>query len=169
MIISIEVGRAAGVAADPGRIAAQVVTGVGFLGAGAIIRSRLHISGLTTAATIWVLSALGLAIGAGYIMLAIAGAFLITVTLIFISYLEDAINRRWSTHTIRLGLDTREGIVGSVLEVFSDLDIPSEALEVNRSGEQWDAIFEYTSSQKKHRELIEKLSGLDGVRGVTET
>lgn len=168
MIISIDVARAAGGAADPGRIAAQVVTGVGFLGAGAIIRSRFHISGLTTAATIWVLSALGLAIGAGYILLSVIGAFLITVTLIFIRYIEDAINKRRTTHIIGLELDTKEGIVGSVLEVFTNLDIPSGALEVKRSGEQWTATFEYTVSHEKHHKLIENLSDLDGVRGVTE-
>jgi putative Mg2+ transporter-C (MgtC) family protein len=168
MIISIEVGRAAGGVGDPGRIAAQVVTGVGFLGAGTIIRSRFHVSGLTTAATIWVLSALGLAIGAGYTLLAVIGAFLITVTLVFIRYIEDAINRRRATHIIELTLETREGIVGSILEVFSDLAIPSEALEVKRSGERWTATFEYTVSRQKHLTLIDRLSDLDGVQGVSE-
>ena len=52
--------------ADPTRIAAQIVTGIGFLGAGAIIRQGLAIRGLTTAATLWVVAAIGLASGAGY-------------------------------------------------------------------------------------------------------
>src|SRR5438270_13896759 len=54
------------VRADPTRIAAQIVTGIGFLGAGAIIRQGLAIRGLTTAATLWVVAAIGLAAGAGY-------------------------------------------------------------------------------------------------------
>src|SRR4051794_9609629 len=54
------------VRADPTRIAAQIVTGIGFLGAGAIIRQGLSIRGLTTAATLWVVAAIGLAAGAGY-------------------------------------------------------------------------------------------------------
>src|SRR5213594_4248412 len=54
------------VRADPTRIAAQIVTGIGFLGAGAIIRQGLSIRGLTTAATLWVVAAVGLAAGAGY-------------------------------------------------------------------------------------------------------
>src|SRR5438046_8799342 len=54
------------VRADPTRIAAQIVTGIGFLGAGAIIRQGLSIRGLTTAATLWVVAAVGLAVGAGY-------------------------------------------------------------------------------------------------------
>jgi len=60
-----------GCAIDPGRIAAGVVTGVGFLGAGTIIRSKEGIRGLTTAASIWISAAIGLAVGCGYFSAAI--------------------------------------------------------------------------------------------------
>ncbi len=56
---------------DPGRIAAGVITGIGFLGAGTIIRSKEGVRGLTTAASIWVSSAIGLAIGCGYVSAAV--------------------------------------------------------------------------------------------------
>jgi putative Mg2+ transporter-C (MgtC) family protein len=65
--------------ADPTRIAAQIVTGIGFLGAGAIIRQGLSVRGLTTAATLWVAAAIGIAAGAGYY----SGAVLGTVVTIF--------------------------------------------------------------------------------------
>jgi putative Mg2+ transporter-C (MgtC) family protein len=168
MIISIELARSYGGVADPGRIAAQAVTGIGFLGAGAIIRSKFHVAGLTTAATIWVLSALGLAIGAGYILLSIVVALLITLILTFISYAESAITKRRSLHIIQLALAERKGIVGSVLELFTEMKIISEALEVNHSGEQWTATFEYTAPLEKHHELVEKLSRLEGVNDLTE-
>ena len=61
-----------GIVFDPTRIAAQIVTGVGFLGAGAIIRQGLTVRGLTTAATLWVVAAIGMAAGAGYYVAAIA-------------------------------------------------------------------------------------------------
>lgn len=168
MIISIEVARMAGRIADPGRIAAQVVTGIGFLCAGTIIRSRFHVAGLTTAATIWVLSALGLAIGAGYILLSFVGVVLIVLTLTLISFAERAIIRRREGHIIQLDLESREGIIGTILEFFSVSEITSEAREVNRTGENWTAIFEYTSSPERHHELMERLSTLDGVRRITE-
>ena len=57
---------------DPSRIAAGVVTGIGFLGAGLIIQGRDHVLGITTAATIWIVSAIGLAVGTGYYSAAIA-------------------------------------------------------------------------------------------------
>lgn len=168
MIISIEVARQASSVADPGRIAAQVVTGIGFLGAGTIIRSRFHVSGLTTAATIWVLSALGLAIGAGFILLAVIGAVLITLTLTLISYAERAILRRRSTYIVQLVLEKREGIIGTILETFTGMGVVSEALEVNRSGESWTATFEYISSRERYIRLVERLSAIEGVKELIE-
>ena len=66
---------------DPTRIAAQVVTGIGFLGAGAIMRSEGRVSGLTSAATIWVVAAIGIIAGAGYPILAFVAACMVVLTL----------------------------------------------------------------------------------------
>jgi putative Mg2+ transporter-C (MgtC) family protein len=70
--------------ADPSRIAAQVVTGVGFLGAGTILREGLTVRGLTTAASIWAIAAVGVAVGAGMYILAVVGTVLTLVLLHFI-------------------------------------------------------------------------------------
>ena len=70
---------------DPARIAAGVVTGIGFLGAGLIIHGRAEIQGITTAATIWLVSAIGLAIGIGYYSAAIVSAVIAIVVLYFLS------------------------------------------------------------------------------------
>jgi putative Mg2+ transporter-C (MgtC) family protein len=73
--------RTSGVTYDPTRIAAQVVTGIGFLGAGAIIRQGLSIRGLTTAATLWIVAAIGMACGAGYYWAAVAATLLALISL----------------------------------------------------------------------------------------
>ena len=73
---------------DPTRIAAQIVTGVGFLGAGAIIREGGAVIGLTTAASIWVVASLGMAIGFGYYTVGIFGTFVVIVTLVAIRPIE---------------------------------------------------------------------------------
>lgn len=79
---------------DLGRIVAGVVTGVGFLGAGAIIRARGEVYGLTTAATIWLASGLGLAIGAGqYILVAIA-TILVLIVLRILGIVEKALTKK---------------------------------------------------------------------------
>ncbi len=72
---------ASGVVFDPTRIAAQIVTGIGFLGAGAIIVRGISVRGLTTAATLWVCAAIGMAAGTGYYLVAIASTALVLVSL----------------------------------------------------------------------------------------
>jgi putative Mg2+ transporter-C (MgtC) family protein len=75
-------------AVDITRIAAGIITGIGFLGAGTIIRTEEGIQGLTTAATIWLVCGIGMAIGLGYYFLAAAGAFLGFVVLRLLPFLE---------------------------------------------------------------------------------
>lgn len=81
------------------RIAAQIVTGVGFLGAGAIIRDRGGVLGLTTAATIWLVASIGMACGAGYYSLALATTVIIIGVLLGLGNLERKIGRYRSTQT----------------------------------------------------------------------
>lgn len=74
--------------ADPARLAAQVVSGIGFLGAGAIIKEGVNVIGLTTAACIWVVSGVGLAVGAGYYIIAIFASLLVYVILEILSQMD---------------------------------------------------------------------------------
>ena len=73
---------------DPTRIAAQIVTGVGFLGAGSILRQGEYVRGLTTAASIWVVASLGMAVGYGYFVIAGFTAVVVVITLVAIRPLE---------------------------------------------------------------------------------
>jgi putative Mg2+ transporter-C (MgtC) family protein len=85
-----------GIRVDPTRIAAQIVTGVGFLGAGSILRQGEEVRGLTTAASIWVTASLGMAVGFGYYAVAIFTTVLVAVVLISLRPLEERLfrNRR---------------------------------------------------------------------------
>lgn len=74
---------------DPNRVSAQIVSGIGFLGAGAIIQSKGHVTGLTTAATIWVVAAIGYTIGAGYPIV----ATLFSITVLIILRLLNPVNK----------------------------------------------------------------------------
>ena len=89
-IVSIDLGASNG---TPDRIAAQIVTGIGFLGGGAILRSGMNISGLTTAATIWVNAAIGTAAGAGKFDIATAAAVVTLVVLALLPPLERYVDR----------------------------------------------------------------------------
>jgi putative Mg2+ transporter-C (MgtC) family protein len=92
-----------GAAVDPTRIAAQIVSGIGFIGAGTILQYRGHIRGLTTAASLWSVAAIGTAAGAGLFVVAIVGTLLILVILSILDRVESLV-RRW----LQLGPDTYE-------------------------------------------------------------
>jgi len=89
-VVSLEIARTGG---TPDRIAAQIVTGIGFLGAGSILRSGKSIHGMTTAATIWVNASVGMAAGAGLDTVAIAGTIITLIVLALLPYLEQRLDR----------------------------------------------------------------------------
>jgi putative Mg2+ transporter-C (MgtC) family protein len=91
MLLSIWIPQNFSERGDPGRIAAQVVSGIGFLGAGAIIRLGSNIRGLTTAASLWLTAAIGLTIGAGMFVTALTAEILALVTLFVLHKVEDKI------------------------------------------------------------------------------
>lgn len=101
---------------DPGRIAAQVITGIGFLGAGTIMRFRATVRGLTTAASLWVVAGIGLAVGIGYIIPAVFTTFIVLITLIFLPSVEEEIKRdRYKT--LKMWING----TGHYLEVLKDI------------------------------------------------
>src|SRR5262245_16861847 len=90
-IVSVEMASAGGTS---DRIAAQIVTGIGFLGAGAILRGRADVHGMTTAATIWVNAAVGMAAGAGYPLLATIATAITLVVLLALAPIDALLERR---------------------------------------------------------------------------
>jgi putative Mg2+ transporter-C (MgtC) family protein len=91
MVVSVLMSQSF-VGTDPARISAQVVSGIGFLGAGSILRSTTSVRGLTTAASIWAVAGIGLASGAGYYSSAVIASILILVTLWLLRFIEKALN-----------------------------------------------------------------------------
>jgi putative Mg2+ transporter-C (MgtC) family protein len=93
-ILSIDGFPLRGSAQDTARIAAQIVTGIGFLGAGALLQSRGHVRGMTTAATIWLVAAIGMAVGTGGYFIAIFTTVLTTVLLVLLAPVSAQLGRR---------------------------------------------------------------------------
>src|SRR5205085_4350120 len=118
------------VRADPTRIAAQIVSGIGFLGAGAIIRQGLSIRGLTTAATLWVVAALGMAAGAGYWSAALAGTALVLFALWPLRILGRRYVFRTKQARQRLIVDVPSGSgAGEVLSALEEAGAQASGLE----------------------------------------
>jgi putative Mg2+ transporter-C (MgtC) family protein len=107
---------------DPTRVAAQVVTGIGFLGAGAIIQRGLNVRGLTTAASLWVTAAIGTAVGLGYVEGALAVAAATLLSLVGLKWLERVVVSRMKRGLIRVVVESDRRIdLGDLWEVVEQL------------------------------------------------
>lgn len=123
---------------DPARLAAQVITGIGFLGAGAIIRTGSYVSGLTTAASIWVVAAIGLCIGAGFYYGAVLVAFLVLVSLFLFNKWEKGLMRKFRKHEMSIEINDRPGLLGEIIEKISEQGVQISNLAVQSSKEKED-------------------------------
>lgn len=102
---------------DPGRIAAQVITGIGFLGAGAIIQMKGSVRGLTTAAGIWMVAIIGMAVGLGMYWLSVVASLLILFILVQLERIEEYISRGSESRIIRI----RVGAIIEDIEPYRDV------------------------------------------------
>jgi putative Mg2+ transporter-C (MgtC) family protein len=125
------------VRADPTRIAAQIVTGIGFLGAGAIIRQGLSVRGLTTAATLWVVAAVGLAAGAGYYSAATITTAVVLVALWPLRIIAYRILRRYRPDDGRLLVELPAGQpLGEVIDEIEHVGARIDSIDVSQEGDR---------------------------------
>lgn len=120
--------------ADPGRLAAQIITGIGFLGAGAIIKSGLTIRGLTTAASLWVTAAIGMCVGAGYYEIALLATFLALFSLVFLNRLESLYSKD-TYRELRIKTPSQEDI-SRIIDIIKRKYIKIIFLDIERDYEE---------------------------------
>ena len=124
---------------DPTRIAAQVVSGVGFLGAGTIIITGHEIKGLTTAASLWVCAGVGLAIGAGFYLAGLVTALIVFISLSVLSRLEHRlINRKYKITNIVCR--ERPGLIGDLGQMFGKNGVMIKDLRINRNSDNLNSL-----------------------------
>jgi putative Mg2+ transporter-C (MgtC) family protein len=157
---------------DPTRIAAQIVAGVGFLGAGAIIRQGRDVRGLTTAASLWAVSAIGMAAGAGYLFGAAAATALAVATLNALRRFRSSVITPLRLDSAGLELDQRTTTEGPtdafrILERH-DITVRSTDAEIDKERSRYKLQVRIRPSTDIHAALAE-LSGLTEVRRVVLT
>lgn len=154
---------------DPGRIAAGVVTGIGFLGAGAIMRFGLTVKGMTTAASIWAVAAVGMAIGAGFYVAALAAVLILLTVLHVLEILEDKLLGWTLIKRITVLGERKPGIFEDVKGVFEANDIKiydwSMCERIEKSRIEYSAITKIGKSSDVQK-LFEDLGALDGIREI---
>lgn len=154
--------------ADPARLAAQVVSGIGFLGAGAIMKEGLSVTGLTTAACLWVVAGVGLAVGAGFYTGALISTGLVFVTLGSLSRLDD-----WVDHEKNLSLNIhtvdRPGQLMRISRCLEDLQLRVRGVKVKADEDEIEEGGErsmYIDLEIFNKQSIKSIIIVDAVRQI---
>jgi putative Mg2+ transporter-C (MgtC) family protein len=154
--LSIEVARditlPGGFRADPGRLAAQIVSGIGFLGAGTIIQARGSVVGLTTAATLWVVATIGMAVGAGAYVQAFVATGVVVLALGILGRFEDyLLPYHFQERILRVTMQPDGELVDGVEKYLGDLGYAVRIQEIEHRSE----LFVVTLSARGRRHEIE--------------
>jgi putative Mg2+ transporter-C (MgtC) family protein len=156
------------VGTDPARIAAQVVTGIGFLGAGAIIREKASIRGLTTAACLWVAAAVGVAVGVGMYLTGIMVTILSVGSLVFLKKLENRLKKD-SYFSVRVWSTDRSGLNQQIEALFEKCRMQIVHTAIERNFMEKTILFEFEVKAISRDEcgiLSDRLANLEGVRKI---
>jgi putative Mg2+ transporter-C (MgtC) family protein len=151
---------------DPGRVAAQIVSGIGFLGAGTILKKGLSVRGLTTAATLWVTAAVGMGFGAGeYLLSAIVTGFALAIVL-FLKKIELFIGGSSLPRVIIIA-DNSEDLLSDISNWFRDNVIVVESINVESDEDNISVLVEISKNDViKAKQLMVGLIEIKGVRNA---
>jgi putative Mg2+ transporter-C (MgtC) family protein len=153
---------------DPSRVAAQVVSGIGFLGAGTILRRNTEVHGLTTAASVWAVSAVGLAAGGGLFAAAIGATALILVILAAIKPLEDRIGNAGNHRTITLRGRRDRFSAGDIEEFIRRVDLDLIGVRSRSEESPSERYMDVTIGRASDGKLLALLDHLQSMEGVHE-
>jgi putative Mg2+ transporter-C (MgtC) family protein len=163
MSISTRVAQVLG--GDPTRIAAQIISGIGFLGAGAVLHSHGFVLGLTTAATIWVVAGIGMALGSGMYSLALFVTGLSILTLYFLSFAEDRIQGRKSYSYSLVVTNLNDALI-SINRVLKDSSVSAVSFNFKKGTGHYRVWFNLLVPRDKNLKIIQGLSEIPEITQV---
>ncbi len=153
--------------ADPARIAAQIVSGIGFLGAGTIIQARGSVVGLTTAATLWVVAAIGMAVGAAAYVEAIGTSVLVIAVLVLLRRLEIGLERRREPMRLRIVIAAPPSVLERIEAMLAEADLAVDAVDVERVADGIVASFSFTGTRQRAQAIVPAILEIPGVSKVS--
>jgi putative Mg2+ transporter-C (MgtC) family protein len=157
-------------AGDPGRIAAQVVSGIGFLGGGAIFRMGVNVRGLTTAASIWVVAGIGMVVGAGMYIAALLGTGLVLFALFVMVPFEKKLFPARSLRNLEIAMNGEKPNTDRVFPILEEHGIEVKVMDVSQSFEEKQIRMKLTvqvPEEMDWTELYRKLGVVEGVAKIT--
>jgi putative Mg2+ transporter-C (MgtC) family protein len=150
---------------DHTRIAAQIIPGIGFIGAGSIMRSGMTVSGLTTAATMFVVASIGMAVGGGLYLPAIFATMLILVSLEFLGWFEQRLNLKPALMKYEAFGNVADEMIGDIKRLLEP-DRAIEIVDVEPSNGGSRLLFGLNSTRAEHKSFLEKLGALKSIKSI---
>jgi putative Mg2+ transporter-C (MgtC) family protein len=142
---------------NPDRIASNIVSGIGFLGAGVIFRGDNRINGITTAATIWVVAAVGMGIGAGYYFAAACSSIFMILTLAILPYLEQYIDTLNQAKKYSVLVTYQKDSIEKIEAVFSNYKINYRLVRAHKTEDKINLEWDIQAHKKLHVKLSQAL------------
>jgi putative Mg2+ transporter-C (MgtC) family protein len=159
--------RLAGVPADAARIAAQIIPGIGFIGAGSILHTRGLTTGLTTAATLFVVASVGMAAGGGLYLTAIFATGLVLGALFFLGHVEETFNLKLLMTSYEVTGASVEEIGNEVNRILESHHRLMQNVATGNTGQHVRLQFDVEGCNREQKELLQRLKGSTILRGVT--
>jgi putative Mg2+ transporter-C (MgtC) family protein len=150
-ILSIKIG-----VQNPDRLAANIITGIGFLGAGVIFKGDNKIDGITTATTIWATASIGMAVGSGYVYLSLLGTGLVLLILSALIYLQNFIDSSHKIREYKITVSSSEDIKYCE-KIFEDHHLRHLMIKLQYTRENLSVTWRLTGKHTKHDELVRSL------------
>lgn len=159
----------AGVPSDSTRIAAQIIPGIGFIGAGSILHARGSVTGLTTAATLFVVASVGMAAGGGLYISAVFATILILIALRLLGNMESHFGLRFSLSTYEVSGRDTESLVSEINRILESEQLATQSLHVAGDPQHRRVVFSVLCSppdQEKINVLLHESSAFENVNSL---
>jgi putative Mg2+ transporter-C (MgtC) family protein len=151
---------------DHTRIAAQIIPGIGFIGAGSILHSRGSVSGLTTAATIFVVAAVGMAVGGGFYLAAIFATLVILIALHLLGYMESRLSLKPLLMAYEVIGASADELIYAVNELLADEHKTMQTVHINRTNSHYRVRFTVDATLNEHDTLLRQLRQLPAAQHI---
>lgn len=162
-LLSMRFARATGGSFDPSRITAQIIPGIGFIGAGAIMHSGATVSGVTTAATLFVVASVGMAVGGGEYLSAIFATMVILVALTLLGKVEAKFNFKQYTMWYEVAANDPEQLINTVNQVLEEFRLVMKTMTIGAANGHHRIQFTVEAKHREHIALIKKLQASTGI------
>jgi len=142
---------------SPDRIASNIVTGIGFLGAGVIFKSDSRVNGITTAATIWAVAALGMGIADGAYYVVFTSTIIVLASLLLLTKLEFIIDHINQMHTYKIVSPYKEELLKEYEDLFNECQLKYKRVKRTKNGDSIIGIWHVQGSEKNHNRFTKKI------------